>query len=67
MANEIYMRKADSHARVKAGMLLPVDTQYFLESYESCLQFTEWLEKELHELADVSLCGVSFPTHADPL
>lgn len=30
-------------------MFLPVDIQYLLESYESCLQVMEWLEKELHE------------------
>ena len=49
VANEIYIRKSGTHARVKEGMALPVNTQYFLESYESCLQVTEWLEKELHE------------------
>jgi hypothetical protein len=30
-------------------MALPVDIRYFLESYEACLQLTEWFEKELHE------------------
>jgi hypothetical protein len=48
IANDIYMRKAGSHARVKTGVVLPIDLQYFLESYEICLQVTEWLEKELH-------------------
>jgi len=49
IANDIYVRKAGSHARVKSGMVLPVDIQYFLESYEHCLQMVEWLEKELHQ------------------
>jgi len=48
MANEVYVRKAGSHARVKAGMGLPADIQYFLESYEYCIQIAEWLEIELH-------------------
>lgn len=48
IANDIYVRKAGSHARVTAGTRLPVDIQYFLESYEACLQVTEWLERELH-------------------
>lgn len=50
VANEVYVRKAGSHARVSAGSTLPVDVTYFLESYEACLQLTEWLERELHEL-----------------
>jgi len=49
IANEVYSRKAGTHARVKDGMNLPVDIQYFLESYEACLQFVEWLELELHQ------------------
>jgi hypothetical protein len=48
IANDVYVRKAGSHARVKAGMNLPVDSQYFLESYEHCLQIADWLEIELH-------------------
>lgn len=48
VANDVYVRKAGSHARVKAGMALPVDIQYFLESYERCLQIADWLEIELH-------------------
>ena len=36
-------------SRVKEGMVLPADIQYFLESYESCLSMVDWLEKELHE------------------
>lgn len=47
-ANDIYLRKAGTHARVQAGMELPANIQYFLESYEACLQMVEWLEKELH-------------------
>lgn len=49
IANDIYIRKAGSHARVKSGQQLPADIQYFLESYESCLQIAEWLEKQLHD------------------
>jgi hypothetical protein len=48
IANDIYVRKSSSHARVKAGMSLPVEIQYFLESYEHCLQVADWLEQELH-------------------
>ena len=48
VANDVYIRKAGSHARVKSGMGLPADIQYFLESYECCLQVAEWLEVELH-------------------
>jgi hypothetical protein len=50
IANDIYLTKAQSHARVKADLLLPIDTVYFLESYESCIQITEWLEKSLHDV-----------------
>jgi hypothetical protein len=49
IANEIYVRKAGSHLRVNAGSNLPADVNYFLESYEVCLQVTEWLEAALHE------------------
>jgi hypothetical protein len=49
LEEERHERKAGSHMRVRAGMNLPADTVYFLESYEACLQFTEWLEAKLHE------------------
>jgi hypothetical protein len=49
IANDTYVRKAGSRVRVKAGRALPVDIQYFLESYEACLQVNEWLEQQLHE------------------
>ena len=49
-ANETYISKSDSHSRVKAGEFLPINTVYFLESFESCIQVTEWLEKNLHEI-----------------
>jgi len=48
VANDVYVRKAGTHARVKSGMGLPADVQYFLESYENCLQIADWLEDELH-------------------
>ena len=50
IANEIYVTKAGSHARVLSGDVLPVDAVYFLESYESCLQLSEWIEKKLHDI-----------------
>lgn len=49
VANEVYVKKAGNHARVKSGEPLPIHIAYFLESYESCLQLTEWLEEELHQ------------------
>lgn len=48
VVNDIYIRKSGSHARCKIGMSLPADLQYFLESYEFCIQVAEWLENELH-------------------
>ncbi len=50
VANEIYLSKADTLARVKSGQLLPVDIQYFLQSYECCLQITEILEESLNKI-----------------
>ncbi len=49
IANDIYIRKACSHARAKENTQLPADTAYFLESYETCLQLVEWIEIKLHE------------------
>lgn len=48
IANDVYVRKAGTHARVNSGKGLPADIQYFLESYEHCLQVADWLEIELH-------------------
>ena len=48
IANDVYVRKAGTHQRVNAGMNLPIDLQYFMESYEVSLQLNEWLEKQLH-------------------
>lgn len=50
IVNEIYIKKAGSHARAKIGENLPIDIQYFLESYEYCLQLCEFLETKLHEI-----------------
>jgi len=50
VVNEIYIKKADSHARAKIDQHLPIDIQYFLESYEYCLQLCEFLEIKLHEI-----------------
>jgi hypothetical protein len=48
IANDVYARKSGSHARVRSGMQLPANTQYFMESYEYCLQVADWLEEQLH-------------------
>jgi hypothetical protein len=50
VANEIYVSKADRLSRVKSGQYLPVDIQYFLQSYECCLQITEILEDDLNKI-----------------
>jgi len=50
IANEIYLSKADTLARVKSGQYLPVNIQYFLQSYECCLQITEMLEETLNRI-----------------
>lgn len=50
LANEVYVKKAASHARATTGQTLPVDSVYFLEAYEACLQLTEWLEHHLHDI-----------------
>jgi hypothetical protein len=56
VANDVYLRKAGSHARVRSGTSLPADIQYFLESYECCLQVADWLEGELHSRWHSSEC-----------
>lgn len=48
-ANATYIRKAGGNARALDGQFLPTDINYFLESFEACLQLSEWLERELHE------------------
>lgn len=50
IANEIYLAKADTLARVKQNQHLPVTIHYFLQSYECCLQMTEILEESLHRI-----------------
>ena len=68
IANDVYVRKAGSHARVKSGITLPADTQYFLESYECCLQIADWLEIALHshwhssDYEDQKISPVALPT-----
>lgn len=49
-ANDTYTTKAGGLARVKNGNYLPVDIQYFLISYEQCLQLNEVLEVELDKI-----------------
>jgi hypothetical protein len=48
IASRTYIQKAGQHARVREGMFLPVDAQYFLESFEQCVQLTEWWEEQFH-------------------
>ena len=50
VANEIYLSKADTLARVKSGQYLPITIQYFLQSYECCLQITEILDDSLNRI-----------------
>ena len=50
VANDIYTNKADRLSRVKSGQFLPVNIQYFLHSYENCIQLTEILEEELSKI-----------------
>lgn len=49
IANNTYIKKTESHARVRVGEAVPIDQIYFLEVYEACLTFIEWLEERLHE------------------
>jgi len=49
-ANDFYTLKSGVLARVKSGDYLPVDIQYFLMSYEQCLQLNEILEVELDKI-----------------
>ena len=50
ITNEIYIAKAETLTRATIGQDLPINIQYFLESYEYCLQLTEFLELKLHEV-----------------
>jgi len=49
-ANDIYTIKAGVLSRVKSGEYLPIDIQYFLQSYEQCLQLNEILETEIDKI-----------------
>ena len=50
VANSIYLTKAGTLSRVRIDEFLPVTIQYFLESYECCLQLTEVLELLLNKI-----------------
>lgn len=50
IANEIYVSKSGTHARVISGQPLPLTNVYFLESFEATLQIIEWLQKQLHDI-----------------
>ncbi len=54
-ANDIYIRKSDTMARVESGEWLPVTIQYFLESYECCLRLLEVLAEKLDTVWPSSL------------
>lgn len=47
ISNEIYLSKSGVMARVANNTFLPVDINYFLRSYEACIQVSEYLEEEL--------------------
>lgn len=49
-ANNIYLNKAGTLSRVRIGEFLPVTIQYFLESYECCLQLTEIIDLLLNRI-----------------
>lgn len=49
VANEIYQKKSGVFSRAKNGESLHSDIDYYLNSYEACIQITEWLEEKLHE------------------
>ena len=49
-ANDIYTTKSGVLSRVKSGEYLPIDIQYFLQSYEQCLQLNEILEVETDKI-----------------
>ena len=51
ISNNIYLTKSGAKARVaKSGEYLPVDMLYYFQNYEACLQITEYLERELHNI-----------------
>jgi len=50
VATSIYTNKAGTLSRVQIGEFLPVTVQYFLESYECCLQLTEVLDVLLNKI-----------------
>ena len=49
-ANNIYLTKAGTLSRVRVGESLPITIQYFLESYECCLQLTEVIDLLLNKI-----------------
>ena len=55
MANEIYCAKSGSHSRTQPGAELPVDIDYFIQSYKYSLFITGYLKDQLHEIWDSSL------------
>lgn len=50
IANTIYAKKVESHARVQVGTDLPVTNQYFLDRYEACLKLIEVMQSKFHDV-----------------
>ena len=50
IANLVYKGKAASHSRAKPGQQLPMNVNYFLQSYESCHCLSEDLRREFHSV-----------------
>jgi hypothetical protein len=50
IANEIYLSKSATLARVGKDEELPVNISYFMNSYESCIQIIELLESSLNKI-----------------
>lgn len=50
MANEIYREKSGSHSRVHDDSVLPMNTQYFMQSLEYSISMCEVLEKKFHNI-----------------
>ncbi len=49
IANDVYVSKSGTHARVASGQHLPINNNYFLTAYEACFQVIETLIDELHK------------------
>jgi hypothetical protein len=50
IANNTYVTKAESHARVEPGQELPISNNYYLSPYEHCIRIIEQIERKYHEI-----------------